>query len=163
MDLLALFTGPDHLFQPLCCPLWPGYLCVSCPPSMFTPGRASALMLQASPVCRYNIRRLQSAAGHELRQPVIAGMHPPTPLLNGLSSLGSTHRLHSTPALGQDVGQMLWCGAPEHACGARPCLQTGPAAPPKTVLCSVGLGVETCAADRIDTVLSLSPWGCWFG
>lgn len=51
------------------------------------------------------------------------------------------HRLHSKPALGQDVGQMLWCGAPEHACGARPCLQTGPAAPPKTesvMVCGTG-------------------------
>lgn len=104
---------------------------------------------------------------HELRQSLVADMYPPTPLFHGLSSLGSTHRLHPKPAPGQDVGHMLWRGAPEHACGARPCLQTG-IAPPKTgVLWSCGPGgggvLRTCAADCIDTVLSLSPWGCWLG
>lgn len=79
-----------------------------------------------------------------------------------LPSLGS-----SKPALGQDVGQMLWCGASEHARGARPCLQTGPVALLRLrVLWSYGTGGgggETCAVDWIDIVLSLSPWGCWLG
>lgn len=58
----------------------------------------------------------------ELGQSLVPDMYPPTPLLHGLSSLGSTHRLHSKPAPGQDVGQMLWrvhlstYVGPTHAC-----------------------------------------------
>lgn len=51
------------------------------------------------------------------------------PLFSVLTRL---HTQVAKPALGQGVEQMLWCGAPEHACGARPCLQTDPVALPET-------------------------------
>lgn len=51
--------------------------------------------------------------------------------------VGSTHSLHSKSALGQDVGQMLWHGAPEHVRGACPCLQTDPVALPETGVLSI--------------------------
>lgn len=58
-----------------------------------------------------------------------------------------------------------WRGAPEHARGALPCLETDPVAPLKTrVLWSWGnWGLGTCAADCIETVLFLSPWEWWLG
>lgn len=64
--------------------------------------------------------------------PLCAGhlsAHVEPPLLSVLTRL---HTQVAKPALGQGVEQMLWRGVPEHACGARPCLQTDPVALPET-------------------------------
>lgn len=55
--------------------------------------------------------------------------HVDPPLLSVLTRL---HTQVAKPALGQGVEQMLRRGVPQHACGARPCLQTDLVALPET-------------------------------
>lgn len=81
------------------------------------------------------LKELQRVAVQELRWVLcVRGIcllmwrsHPPL-----LSVFTRLHTQVAKPALGQGVEQMLWRGVPQHACGARPCLQTDLVALPET-------------------------------